>query len=257
MERISTDEAGRMLDQYCAGLRAGPHRNYPDGEVPSGPKVRQKLAEAVEKYGVFLPRVEEKGAGRTWIWSDHHLWHANIIKYCKRPFADEPEMTDALYSAWTSAIREEDTVILGGDIAMRGALQGRKGAPRRKALESLPGKTILVVGNHDTDKSGRCTAPAHRTAGVVLINGEPKLAVTHIPLTGVPDGWVNVYGHVHNNDPPMRGRYINMCVEETGYKPVPLEDVRMLARALARGETPDGDTTAERIVALKAQGGTQ
>ena len=27
---------------------------------------------------------------RTWVWSDLHLRHANIIKYCKRPFANGP-----------------------------------------------------------------------------------------------------------------------------------------------------------------------
>ena len=32
------------------------------------------------------------GPGRTWIWSDLHLRHANIINYCSRPFADAHTM---------------------------------------------------------------------------------------------------------------------------------------------------------------------
>ena len=33
--------------------------------------------------------------------------------------------------------------------------------------------------------------------------GEPTLLLTHMPLRNVPDGCVNVHGHLHNRQPPF------------------------------------------------------
>jgi calcineurin-like phosphoesterase family protein len=37
--------------------------------------------------------------GTVYIWSDLHLGHANLIKYCDRPFADAEAMNKALLHA--------------------------------------------------------------------------------------------------------------------------------------------------------------
>ena len=35
-------------------------------------------------------------AGRAWVWSDLHLGHENIIRFCNRPFRDAGHMDNAL-----------------------------------------------------------------------------------------------------------------------------------------------------------------
>ena len=55
---------------------------------------------------------------RTFLVADLHLGHANIIKYCNRPFSSVEEMNDALISNWNNTIGEEDRVFFLGDFAL-------------------------------------------------------------------------------------------------------------------------------------------
>ena len=81
----------------------------------------------------------------------------------------------------------------------------------------------------------------------LVIPGEPTLLVTHIPLWNVPAGRVNVHGHVHNNEALRPGPFVNICVEHTGYRPLPLEAVRKLANRRLEDPRPRGKTTLEEI----------
>ena len=49
---------------------------------PGGRGIR-RIIDHTEAHPVGLHRPD---GHRTWVWSDLHLRHANIIKYCKRPF---------------------------------------------------------------------------------------------------------------------------------------------------------------------------
>ena len=54
------------------------------------------------------------------MWSDLHLRHGNIIKYCERPFRDARHVDEAIMAGWRSAVGGGDTVLNGGDIALAG-----------------------------------------------------------------------------------------------------------------------------------------
>lgn len=78
-----------------------------------------------------------------WFTSDTHFCHANVIKYCNRPFADVHEMNRELVRRWNDRVALRDTVYHLGDFAF-----GPKpaiAAWRRR----LNGRIILVRGNHD------------------------------------------------------------------------------------------------------------
>lgn len=79
----------------------------------------------------------------TFYTSDLHLGHKNIIEYSGRPYADVEEMDQALADNWCSVVGADDTVIFLGDSHL--------GSWQRAAeiLRSLPGKKILLPGNHD------------------------------------------------------------------------------------------------------------
>ena len=74
--------------------------------------------------------------------SDTHFGHANIIKYCDRPFATVEEMNEALVKNWNSRVSPSDTVYHLGDFAMGGK-------DNLNIRSRLQGKIVLIRGNHD------------------------------------------------------------------------------------------------------------
>lgn len=74
--------------------------------------------------------------------SDHHFSHANIIRYCNRPFASAEEMNQELISRWNQTVSPDDTVYYLGDFSLS-----------LDAVESitpyLHGRKLLIMGNHD------------------------------------------------------------------------------------------------------------
>ena len=116
---------------------------------------------------------------RTWFWSDLHLRHANIIKHCNRPFADAREMDRAFMTVWTSAVGPDDAVLNGGDVA----LAGRLGERGRARIRAAPGRKLLVVGNHDFGRRTGVLEPAGHdlAAGILAVDTDPPLALTHVP----------------------------------------------------------------------------
>ena len=56
-----------------------------------------------------------------------------------------------------------------------------------------------------------------------------------------------LHGHVHNNEPLRLGRYVNICVEHTDYRPLPQQAVVRLAAELVAGRPPACETAVERL----------
>ena len=47
--------------------------------------------------------------------SDTHFYHANIINFCKRPFANVETMNEALIENWNAVVGVDDIVFHLGD----------------------------------------------------------------------------------------------------------------------------------------------
>ena len=194
-------------------------------------------------------------AAHVWVWSDLHLGHENIIRYCNRPYADARQMDNLLLNAWAGTVDWEapdTTLVCAGDVAMkRGITESNFGR-----IATMPGRKILVPGNHDIDSAGKLRVKGFdEVCALLYAQGDPQLVFTHVPLEAdqIPHGWVNVHGHLHHA-PPTATPHINVSVEQLDYAPVLLSRIRVLAGALARGEYPAGRTTLERIVALESGG---
>ncbi|MGE5550034.1 MAG: metallophosphoesterase [Bacteroidota bacterium] len=78
-----------------------------------------------------------------WFTSDTHFSHANIIKYCKRPFASVEEMDAALVDGWNDTVGPDDTVYHLGDFTL--------GDIKRfvKWVSRLNGQIKVLPGSHD------------------------------------------------------------------------------------------------------------
>ena len=195
-----------------------------------------------------LARRADGGFGTVWVWSDLHLGHENIIRYTNRPFADAPAMDEALYANWAAAVGSADTLLFVGDVAMRKAV----GEATWSRIRQAPGwMKRLVVGNHDLTGSGALRVSGFDdVCSLLCVPGDPPLLFTHMPLSEVPEGWVNVHGHTHAA-PVTRSPHINVSVEHIRYRPLALPRVRALAKALAQGRYPTGSSTLERIESLE------
>ena len=186
-----------------------------------------------------------------WIWADLHLGHSESIEVFGRPFATADDMDDALFGNWHRLVQPDDAILCLGDLAIHG-VSGRL----LKRLREAPGWKILIVGNHDVGCRGIVDIDAFdEVYGTVYSGGTPELLLTHVPVREIPEGCVNVHGHLHRGRVAGGRRYINACVEQLGYSPRPLTQIRRLALRLVRGEVVSGDTTADQLEDVSAVGG--
>ena len=51
--------------------------------------------------------------------ADTHFGHANVIKFCARPFASVEEMDETLIENWNAKVKGCDTVFVLGDMFYR------------------------------------------------------------------------------------------------------------------------------------------
>lgn len=79
----------------------------------------------------------------TFFTSDTHFGHANIIRFCNRPFQNVEEMNEVLIENWNKVVSKDDTVFHLGDFAFGGSSVWNSIIPR------LNGHINLIIGNHD------------------------------------------------------------------------------------------------------------
>jgi len=54
-----------------------------------------------------------------WFTADFHLGHANIIKYCERPFRNVLEMNRTIIKKHNERVKKDDIVYFLGDFCFR------------------------------------------------------------------------------------------------------------------------------------------
>lgn len=145
--------------------------------------------------------------------ADTHFGHANIIKFCNRPFNTVQEMDVKLIKLWNETVNKNDVVFMLGDFAF-----GKDLIPQIVSL--LNGEKILIKGNHDAYPN-----EFYRKCGFKEVSKYPILfdfyLMSHEPLQlSETTPYFNFYGHVHNDN-----KYIDnatskcVSVERTGYRP--------------------------------------
>lgn len=161
----------------------------------------------------------------TWIISDTHFGHKNIVKYCGRPL----DHNSIMVNEWKTLVRPEDTILHLGDVAV---WYGPESDYWHSVVSDLPGDKYMLRGNHDLRKDkvyalwGLNVVPEF----VQEFDGR-RVLFSHYPdETRIGDWDINIHGHIHNNslEPRLAAsgrRYINVSVEVMGYRPVRLGDL--------------------------------
>ena len=158
---------------------------------------------------------------RRFVTADQHFGHANIIKYCNRPFSSVSEMDEALIDNWNKAVAKDDIVYVLGDFAL---------AKIERIIEignRLHGNKKLILGNHD-----RSNESVYKRAGFSFVSRYPILIdnfiiLSHAPLEFLNENcpFFNIHGHVHDDPAFVDMSKVSacVCVERTMYTPVDLE----------------------------------
>lgn len=128
-----------------------------------------------------------------WLITDMHLGHHNIRDYCDRPIDFEKQILANLQSYITS----QDVLINLGDTCM-----SRNAYWHDQIQQSCAGKIWMIRGNHDAKSLSwyldhGCDFVADSIT--MEIFGK-KIIFTHSPLTFVPEEFINIHGHLHNNE---------------------------------------------------------
>lgn len=93
---------------------------------------------------------DEVRAPRLFITSDLHLGHKAIIQYCNRPFdfTDKgiEECDEFLLEQYRNTVNENDMVFFLGDLTFK---KNHKGQKMTEIFTKLPGRKVLIKGNHD------------------------------------------------------------------------------------------------------------
>lgn len=157
---------------------------------------------------------------KTFYIADTHFGHANIIKYCDRPFKDIYEMTEVMVNNWNSVVSEEDEVYMLGDFTL-----SKNKEIISKLVSRLNGHIYLVMGNHDY-----LSVNDYLACGFEKVYDKPIIIneffiLSHEPLLmneNMP--YFNIFGHVHNHAEYKDRTENSWCVsvERINYTPAEL-----------------------------------
>lgn len=167
--------------------------------------------------------------------ADTHFGHANIIKYCNRPFFDIEHMDKELINNWNTIVPEDGTVFHLGDVSFKG-----KRGVHYNYIDQLNGDIYIALGNHDRESQLRNPKLKKVTPYMVLDveddevdYGRQRIVMLHYPMLT----WLNkntrgswhLFGHVHGM---LEGKYpspnmLDVGVDVQKYRPISYEEVKI------------------------------
>ncbi|MEI8330923.1 MAG: hypothetical protein WCF90_04620, partial [Methanomicrobiales archaeon] len=198
------------------------HCWIPGGSRHTSPAWQQSLSGYRKKMGFERRNGKLDSGEKIFLISDLHLGHANIIRYCSRPFlfSDVGDMDRVLIDNWNSIIGSKDKCYFVGDLRY-----GNHARSTGEYRAQLAGNITFIQGNHD--ENGLDTVPSS-----TLEYRGIRFLLVHDPADVPPgfEGWT-IHGHYHNNDLHhfpfinFTERRINVSAEVIGYVPVEMDEI--------------------------------
>ena len=167
--------------------------------------------------------------------ADWHFNHANILKYCDRPFGNSHEMNECIIRNHNSVVGFDDVVFMLGDITFGSKKRGAE------CVRRLNGQKILIRGNHDKSLSDERLLGDFGFIEVhnrlqYFTNGL-RILMTHDPKTALlwgrtePQiGTILLCGHIHNtaklvveNDPFQKA--LNVGIDVNNFYPISFDEM--------------------------------
>lgn len=178
----------------------------------------------------------------TWITSDLHIGHKNVLKYnaTSRKSDTIEAMHERLVKQWNAKVQPGDTVYILGDVSY--CARVTEVIP---SLGRLNGKKILVAGNHDKEM---LKYQEFRDQFIEIVDykevklNKKKIVMFHFPIAqwnSKHKGSIHLHGHCHGMPSNITGRCKDIGMDtndmnvyelepliEQIYKDLPLELVQ-------------------------------
>lgn len=160
--------------------------------------------------------------------SDPHFNHANIIKYCKRPFSTVKEMDKALIINWNNTVNPGDTVYVLGDFAFYKTDDDFEYV--RAIFNKLNGLKILIEGNHDKRPTLKSLHWQELYRGYYKLKyNKQHIILSHYRFAewdGCHRGSIHLHGHEHNFQPSKTPyKIFDVGVDACNFVPVSIETI--------------------------------
>ena len=145
-----------------------------------------------------LRNSEGLSPSKVWFTSDTHFFHDNVIEYSQRPFASVEEMNETMIANWNKVVHSDDIVFHLGDFCFGDAKEWNY------ILDSLKGRIVLILGNHDMRNIGRDFMDRfiYVTQQMSIRIAGQKIYLNHFPylcFSGENYGAWQLFGHIHTN----------------------------------------------------------
>jgi len=164
---------------------------------------------------------------KTFFTADTHFGHANIIRYCGRPFETKEEHDRVLIENWNHEVSPKDTVYHLGDFGF-GTLE-----ELRKIAGKLHGRIHFLKGNHDKpstlDVIGGRFASIKDVSIIYPRYNDRKVTIflshyAHRSWFKSNHGSWHLWGHSHGNMSP-HGLSFDVGVDCWDFRPISLDQV--------------------------------
>lgn len=153
---------------------------------------------------------------KRWVIADTHFGHQMLVDSGYRP----DDYNERTMRNWLRMVGAHDLVIHLGDVALPDSR-----TETWVTLSALPGRKILVMGNHD-----KRSAKWYMERGFAFACDSFELSgiiFTHRPLAVVPEhARYNIHGHLHagqhrEHEPHAKHRLVSL--EDVGYMPIAVD----------------------------------
>ena len=168
--------------------------------------------------------------------SDWHLAHKRAYTW-SGSFSSQEEREKHILDMYRMTVSKRDIVWFLGDIAFD--------LSSLAYVDGLPGDKRLILGNHCTDKFSKQVQLKDLQRVFSQIHGMHQYKhswLTHAPVHPCElRGKLNIHGHTHQHSVPKDpaiptgrehpavtehdDRYVNVCLENTGFKLIKYQDI--------------------------------
>ena len=169
-----------------------------------------------------------------WVTSDYHLFHKNILNFTnsngekiRGQFDNVVQMNECILDNHNDLVKPGDIVYNLGDVTFL------HGEVFENFFRKFNGRKRLVVGNHD-DIPYLVKTGLFQKVLMWRKMTDKGLIFSHSPIhRDSCYNWKtetylkNIHGHTHDKHAGTQD-YVNVCVEETGFKPVNIEELRII-----------------------------
>jgi calcineurin-like phosphoesterase family protein len=146
---------------------------------------------------------------KTWITSDLHFGHANIMKFCPKTrghYKSASHMNEDMIAQWNDKVTTGDKVYILGDVSFQNPEMAAETVAR------LNGHKILVAGNHDRKnlKNLLFAAQFMEIHNYLELNYNGHFIVMchypfHFEWNQAHRGSLHFFGHVHGKETGLEG----------------------------------------------------